>query len=129
MQRTSPRTEIGFWGETDELVFVLVHGSLGQQLRGFRIKSDAGIAGRVVGNHESIIVNNPRQDWRFSLEVDREFGFSTRSIVSVPLMSQDRLIGVIQLLNKHDGQFTGADVALLLVLGQVAVTVLEAVQS
>ena len=48
--------------ETNELVFVLVHGDIRNQLRGYRIKSDMGIAGWVVSHHEPLIVNNPRQD-------------------------------------------------------------------
>ena len=112
--------------ETSELVFVLVHGDLREQLPGYRIKSDDGIAGWVVSNQKPIIVNTPRQDWRFSLEVDQDFSFFTRSIASVPVIAKDRAIGVIQLVNKHDNEFTEADIALLLVLSQVATKALEA---
>ncbi|MBN1992140.1 MAG: GAF domain-containing protein [Anaerolineae bacterium] len=111
---------------SDELVFALVHGELGQQLPDYRIKSDAGIAGWVVRNRRPIIVNEPRQDPRFSQIVDKEFGFFTKSIVSAPMMRLGRLLGVVQLLNKRDdGQFNQADVVLLLVLGQVAAIVFE----
>jgi GAF domain-containing protein len=112
---------------TGELIFMVVHGDIRQELRGYRIKGDVGIAGWVVKHHEPLIVNNPRQDWRFSLEVDEEFNFFTRSIVCVPLMSQDKLVGVIQLLNKRGDEFTETDMALLLLLSQVAVKVLAAV--
>jgi len=109
----------------NELIFILVHGELGQQLAGFRIKSDTGIAGWVVENKESIIVNNPHQDWRFSETVDKEFSFFTQSIVSVPIVSNNNFMGVVQLLNKRGNQFDQADVALLLILGQVAAMVME----
>jgi GAF domain-containing protein len=112
--------------ETKELVFVLVHGDLREQLPGYRIKSDVGIAGWVVSNQKPIIINNPRQDWRFSLDVDQDFSFFTRSIASVPVIARDTPIGAIQLVNKRDNEFTEADVALLLVLSQVAAKVLEA---
>jgi phosphoserine phosphatase RsbU/P len=108
-----------------ELVFVLALGHIGQQLQGFRIKKDVGIVGWVVANYEPVIVNHPRQDWRFSVAVDERFGFSTRSIVSVPVMDRQRLVGVIQLLNKRQGEFDEADVALLLILGQIATIVLR----
>ncbi len=111
--------------EADELVFVLAHGDLSQQLPGYRIGSDAGIAGWVVENRQPIIVNNPRQDWRFSEVIDEEFSFFTRSIVSVPIMRRDKLMGVIQMLNKPVNEFNQADVALLLVLGQVTAIVIE----
>jgi GAF domain-containing protein len=115
--------------EAGELVFVLTHGDLSQQLPGFRIKSNTGIAGWVVQNRESIIINNPRQDWRFSEVVDKEFHFFTKSIVSVPIMRRDKFMGVIQFLNKRGSEFNEADVTLLLVLGLVAAIVIEEFQT
>jgi GAF domain-containing protein len=112
---------------TGELVFVLVHGDIQQELRGYRIKGDVGIAGWVVNQREPLIVNNPRQDWRFSLKVDEEFEFFTRSIMCAPLLVQDELIGVIQLLNKRGDEFTETDMILLSLLSQVAAKVLAAV--
>ncbi len=109
----------------DELVFVLAHGDLSQQLPGFHIASNMGIAGWVVENHKPIIVNDPRQDWRFSNVVDAEFGFTTQSIMSVPIMRRDKFMGVIQLLNKRGSQFNESDSALLLLFGLVAAIVLK----
>jgi GAF domain-containing protein len=110
-----------------ELEFVLVHGEIRQELRGYRIKGDAGIAGWVVSHREPLIVNNPHQDWRFSREVDQEFDFITHSIVCVPIVVQDKLVGVIELLNKAGDEFTESDVAVLSMLSQVAAKVLTAV--
>ena len=113
---------------TNELVFVLVHGELGKQLAGYRIKGNSGIAGWVVENNQPIIVNDPHQDWRFSETVDKEFSFFTQSIVSVPIVSKNSFRGVVQLLNKRGNNFDNADVALLLILGQVAAKVLDEIQ-
>lgn len=110
-----------------ELEFVLVRGEIWQELQGYRIKADTGIAGWVVNEHEPLIVNNPRQDWRFSLEVDQEFNFVTRSIVCVPIMAHDQLVGVIELLNKTGDDFTETDLAVLSMLSQVAAKVLTTV--
>jgi sigma-B regulation protein RsbU (phosphoserine phosphatase) len=112
-----------------ELVFILVHGELGHRLPDYRLKSNIGIAGWVVSNRKSIIVNNPQEDPRFSKIIDEEFGFFTSSIVSVPIMNQGQLMGVIQLLNKPGNEFTEADVALLLSLGQVTALVFEEMKS
>ncbi|MCK6630468.1 MAG: GAF domain-containing protein [Anaerolineae bacterium] len=109
-----------------ELEFVLVHGDIRQELRGYRIQADAGVAGWVVSQGEPLIVNNPRQDWRFSLEVDQEFNFVTRSIVCVPIMTPAGLVGVIELLNKPGDTFTETDVAVLSMLSGVAAKVLAA---
>lgn len=115
--------------ETNELVFVLVHGDIGNTLRGYRINSDTGIAGWVAKQREPLIVNNPRQDGRFSLDVDEEFSFVTRSILCVPMITRGKLIGVIEVLNKRDDEFTEADATLLLILAQVAAIALEEMQT
>ncbi len=115
--------------ETGELVFVLVHGDIRNRLRGYRIKSNVGIAGWVVSQREPLFVNNPRQDGRFSLDIDEEFSFITRSILCVPMITHGKLIGVIELLNKRDDEFTEADATLLLILGQVAAIALEEMQT
>ncbi|MBE7470382.1 MAG: hypothetical protein DPW09_32105 [Anaerolineae bacterium] len=115
--------------ETNELAFVLVHGDIRNELRGYRIKADTGIAGWVARQREPLIVNNPRQDGRFSLDIDEEFSFVTRSILCVPMMARGKLIGVIELLNKRDDEFTEADATMLLILGQVAAIALEEMQT
>jgi len=111
--------------DTGELVFLLVHGELGRQLPDFRIKSNIGIAGWVVSNQQPIIVNNPREDPRFSEIVDKEFGFFTNCIASAPVMRRGHVKGVTQLLNKRGNDFIEEDVVLLLILGQVAAIVFE----
>ena len=116
--------------ETNELVFVLVHGDIRHELRGYRISGEAGIAGWIVSHRESLIINNPAQDWRFSHQVDTTFGFSTRSLIGVPMIARGKIIGVIELLNKHDNEeFTETDLTLLSILGQSAATALDEMQN
>jgi GAF domain-containing protein len=115
--------------ETNELVFVLVHGDVRGELQGYRIRSDTGIAGWVATHREPLIVNSPRQDRRFSFEVDETFSFITHSILGVPVITRGKLIGVIELLNKHGGEdFIEADATLLSILGHVAAIALEEMQ-
>jgi GAF domain-containing protein len=112
--------------KTNELLFAVVHGDIQGELRGYRIGADVGIAGWVAAEKQPVIANNPRQDWRFSPEVDEVFGFVTRSLICVPMVVRNKVAGVIEVLNKHDGEsFTEADVNLLLILGNVAATALE----
>ena len=116
--------------ETDELVFAVVHGDIRGQLRGYRIGGDIGIAGWVATEGEALIVNNPRQDWRFSPQIDEAFGFVTRSILCVPMLTRGKLVGVIELLNKYNGtEFTAPDATLLSILGHVAATALDDMRS
>jgi GAF domain-containing protein len=108
----------------NQLVFLIVEGELKKILPGYQIQADAGIAGWVVANEASIIVNEPQQDWRFSHTIDDEFGFLTRSIVSAPIMDDTGLIGVIQLLNKKNNGFNDIDLVLISMLSKVVAPVL-----
>jgi len=115
--------------ETNELVFAVVHGDIEGELRGFRIPAATGIAGWVASETKPAIVNNPRQDWRFSPVVDELFGFVTRSIICVPMSTRSKTVGVINLLNKEEETlFVEADVALLSILAHVAAVSLEAMR-
>jgi GAF domain-containing protein len=115
--------------KANDLVFAVVHGDAGGYLRGFRISADAGVAGWVTAEGKPAVVNDPRQDWRFSSEVDESFGFFTRSLVSVPMITGKKTVGVINALNKRGGdEFTEADATLLSVFGHVAATVLESMR-
>lgn len=107
-----------------ELVFIVVHGELGQHLLGLRIKSDVGIVGWAMSNNEPVIVNNPRQDWRFFDQIDQEFSFLTRSIMCVPVARHSKPIGAIELLNKEGNEFTDVDVKLVSVLAHLIAVIL-----
>ncbi|RMF35350.1 MAG: GAF domain-containing protein [Chloroflexi bacterium] len=115
--------------ETEELVFAVVHGVIREQLVGYRIPKETGIAGWVVTHGSPLIVNRPHLDRRFSRQVDEQFGFKTRSLLCVPMIgSEGRIVGAIEVLNKFSGrEFTQADQDLLMVMGYIAGSALEIV--
>lgn len=107
--------------DSNELVFVVVHGAVRDSLRGHRISAGEGVAGWVAETGTPVVLENARQDPRFSLEVDQTFDFYTRSLICVPIIYNERVLGVIQALNKQgDEPFEQADVALLGVVAQMA---------
>ncbi|MCB9418200.1 MAG: GAF domain-containing protein [Ardenticatenaceae bacterium] len=107
--------------ETDELVFVVVFGDVREKLTGHRMALGEGIAGWVAANREAVIVDDAHFDPRFSPAVDQDFSFRTYSMVSVPIVYADNVLGVIQALNKLDGEtFSEGDLALLGVVAQLA---------
>ena len=107
--------------ETDELVFVLVHGAVCETLPGLRFDRHKGIAGWVTDQVEPAIVNNVRTDLRFLTSVDEKMGFETQSLVAVPLAAQGRVLGVIEVVNKRSGEdFTEDDANLLSILATLA---------
>jgi len=112
--------------ETDELVFVLVHGTVRVTLPGYRFDRRQGIAGWVAEHVEPVIVNNARADPRFLPELDERFGFVTRSLVAVPLAARGKVLGVIEVLNKRSGRdFTGDDASLLSILATLSASALD----
>ena len=111
--------------DQNELVFVLVHGTLGEDLEGFRIPIDEGIAGWVVKKGQAVMVRDVRHDSRFSHMVDDAFKFRTQSIAAAPLIGNRRIYGVIEALNQPgDEPFSDNDLALLGLLCRVAGAVL-----
>ena len=58
-----------------------------------------GIAGWVAKNRKSLIVNDAKHDPRFFPAVDKATGFQTRSILAVPLMDHEQIVGVLEILN------------------------------
>lgn len=79
-----------------------------------RILDTAGIAGAVFQSGVGEIVNDAYQDERFNRDVDRDTGFKTESILCAPVKNaRGEMIGVAQVLNKAEGQFSDTDMAVL----------------
>lgn len=107
--------------ETSELVFAVVHGQARDRLQGYRLAPGEGIAGWVATNRVPQTVTDVRLDPRFSPMVDETFGFHTRSLSCVPLLDGERVLGVIEAINKtSDREFSDADSNLLMVVAQLA---------
>ncbi|OPY78983.1 MAG: Adenylate cyclase 1 [Syntrophorhabdus sp. PtaU1.Bin058] len=77
------------------------------------IKIGQGIAGYVASQGKAITVNDVRQSPHFFPAVDETTGFTTRSALCVPMISKGKVIGVIELLNKRNGDFGYNDEQLL----------------
>jgi class 3 adenylate cyclase/GAF domain-containing protein len=78
-----------------------------------KMKLGQGIAGYVAARGKSVIVNDVRQSPHFFSVIDDSTGFKTRSALCVPMISQGKVMGVIELLNKRDGNFGDNDEKLL----------------
>ena len=79
----------------------------------FRLKLGQGIAGYVAARGEAIAVNDTEKSSHFFPVIDEASGFKTRSALCVPMISQGRVIGVIEVLNKTSGDFSNDDKDLL----------------
>lgn len=102
--------------ESNELYFPYiddVDASTEERFREVRFPADRGIAGWVLRNNESELVLDVRNDPRWYGNVDRESGMTTMSLLCSPLRGHHQSLGVIQLRNKRNGQFSKPDLELL----------------
>jgi len=111
---------------TDELYFEVALGETGDQSalkRGIRLKLGQGIAGTAASARHSINVADAARDERFFKQADEASGFETRSLLAVPLVDRDELIGVLEVVNKiGGGPFTDADLHVMEMFGGLAAT-------
>jgi len=98
----------------------------GEYTREIRFLSTDGIAGHAFTSGTGSIIHDPYADPRFNRGVDGQTGFRTKNILCAPIRSTSgEIIGVIECLNKHKGQFTADDLDLLEAVGTQAATVLR----
>ncbi|HEY8039739.1 MAG TPA: GAF domain-containing sensor histidine kinase [Polyangiaceae bacterium] len=106
----------------DELVSRIAQG---EDVRSIRLKVGHGIAGHVARTGKALHVRDAYKDPRFSAEWDLLSGYRTRSILAAPMKNHlGRTIGVVQVLNKKQGEFTDEDADILAALAtQAAVSI------
>jgi PAS domain S-box-containing protein len=92
---------------------------------GLGLDAGQGVAGWVAQVGTSALSPFVKADPRFSPNVDEQTGFHTVSLIAVPLRVRDRVIGVLETVNKHSGQFGDDDLALLETLGVAAATAVD----
>jgi signal transduction histidine kinase len=109
----------------DKLVFRHVEGAKAADLMGMELNTDQGIAGAVFQSGETRVSEDMSQEKEHLRDLGDRIAYQTRNMVTVPLKSyQGKCIGVMQVLNKHDGRFDEHDVATLEILGaQVAASI------
>ncbi|HEU4322041.1 MAG TPA: GAF domain-containing sensor histidine kinase [Roseiflexaceae bacterium] len=132
MQRQVPevmgaeRCSIMLMDEVSRELVLQVPETEGEERREFRIPLDRGIAGWVASNGIGQIVNDVEQDPRWFDGVARDVDFVTRSIISAPMKVHDRVVGVMQVLNKRSGTpFVEHDLRLLTTLASQAAVAVE----
>jgi GAF domain-containing protein len=86
--------------EADELVFEAVSGEGERSLVGTRIPSSTGIAGWTLVTRQPLVIEDLTQDPRHAREVAERSGFVPKGIMSVPLLADERVLGVLQVLDR-----------------------------
>ncbi|MCB0167302.1 MAG: GAF domain-containing protein [Anaerolineae bacterium] len=99
--------------QRQDLVFAITDGPYPDTLAGIRLPLSQGVAGWVARSQQPAIVNDVRRDPRFYNGIDAMTDLSTESILAAPILFQDKLVGVFEVINKFEAGFTQHDLALL----------------
>ncbi|MBT8407074.1 MAG: GAF domain-containing protein, partial [Deltaproteobacteria bacterium] len=95
--------------ERDGLTVKKSFGTRGSRLEPFKVKSIEGICSYVMSRGESVLVRDASQNPHLS-SLDRSFsGTKARSILCVPMVAGDEVVGAIHMWNKERGSFTAHD--------------------
>lgn len=111
--------------ETQELYFEVALGEKGDKLKEMRLKIGEGIAGWVAKNNEAVLIDDVKEDPRHFFGADEKSSFETSSMACTPMVLQEKVIGVLQAINKLERRkFTNEDLELLKSLShQVAIAI------
>jgi len=94
-------------------------------MRGLVIPLEKSIAGWIVTNRKSVRIEDAHKDERFFSEVEQSIGYSTKSLLGIPLITKNKVVGVLEVVNKKRGKFTDPDESMLTVLGAQAAVAIE----
>ena len=94
-------------------------------MRGLIVPLDKSIAGWIVTNRKSVRIDDAHKDDRFFSDVEQTVGYSTRSLLGIPLITKNKVVGVLEVINKKKGRFTDPDESMLTVIGAQAAVAIE----
>jgi GAF domain-containing protein len=115
--------------EADELVFEAVAGEGSDRLIGQRFPSSTGIAGFVLVSRQPLVIEDVLADPRFSRETAESTGFVPKGLMAVPLLYEERALGVLEVLDRpRDAKFTLAEMELLGLFANQAAIALDLLQ-
>jgi len=94
-------------------------------MRGIKVPLEGSIAGWIVRHAKPVIYNDISEAREYYRQVSQVTNLETASLMGVPLISQDCVIGVLEVINKVFGKFTGQDLDLLMALGAQAAVAIQ----
>jgi GAF domain-containing protein len=115
--------------DADELVFEAVAGEGADTLVGRRMPSSTGFAGWVLVTRQPIIVEDVAGDPRHARGFAEQTGFVPQGLMAVPLLHEERALGVLQVLDRpQNAQFSLAEMDLLSLFANQAAIALDLLQ-
>jgi signal transduction histidine kinase len=111
--------------EAGELVFQIALGEKAEGVKPFRLPMGQGIAGHVAQSGKPLMISDAQKDRRHYKGVDVATDFLTRSMLCVPMVFKGKTIGVIEIMNKLEGDFTESDLTFLNSIATYAAIAIE----
>ncbi len=112
--------------EADELVFEAVAGEGAETLIGKRFPSSTGVAGWVLVTRQSLVIEDVTEDPRFSQEVAESTGYVPKGLMAVPLLHDEQVLGVLEVLDRPQrSQFSLVEMDLLALFANQASIALD----
>jgi signal transduction histidine kinase len=105
-------------------LYFQVATNMDPMMRGLVVPMDS-IAGWILTNRKPLRIGDVSKDSRFFQNVSKTLSFETSSLMGVPLITKDKVIGVLEVLNKTQGEFNETDEDLLTVIGAQAAIAIE----
>jgi GAF domain-containing protein len=90
------------------LVFAAMSGEGSESLVGVEIPDSTGVAGWVLATGEPLLIEDPAHDRRFAEDVAETIGYVPRRLMAMPLLLDDRVLGVLEVLGPEQAKFTDA---------------------
>ena len=107
-----------------ELYIYAARGMKAEFIKSYRVKVGEGIAGHVARTMEPVMVQNIEEDPRFK-QIPRD-RYKTNSFISCPIISKNRLLGVLNINDKRNGEpFTDDDFSFIKIIANHAAVALE----
>lgn len=113
------------YDDTSRQLFFQVATNDMSSLRGLAVPLEGSIAGWILTNRQPVRIGNVNTDSRYYSKVSKATETKTRSLIGVPLITKEKVVGVLEVLNKVRGEFSEADEDLLTVLGAQAAVAIE----
>lgn len=108
-----------------ELHFSAASNQEEPSLRGFVVPVEGSIAGWIVENRQPIVITDIQNHPRHFKLIREATKIKTTCLLGVPLIAKEKVVGVLEVINKRSGEFTEEDLELLMALGAQAAVAIE----
>ncbi len=108
-----------------ELYFQSATGMEEPVMRGLVVPLEGSIAGWVIKHGKRVMINDVQNDPRYFEDIEKKTRVVTRSLAGIPLIVQDKVLGILEVINHMSGVFGEYEMEILGVLGNQAALAIE----